>query len=164
MRGAPGADDLWRAYKMARAVAGALGLSLGVYLVVAHAIASSHAPFDGFAAAEQRMVWRLVCIALAVVTILAGRVVRARILAGGPTLHVAPHRHVSPVAQRLFTATLVTLALWEAVAVLGFVGFLLTGSLLDFYVFVALAAAGVVAHFPRYSRWESYAAGRRTQL
>jgi len=160
MRGsAPG--DLQRTYRMTRTVAGALWLSLGGYLVLAHTIASSHAPFSGFAAAEQRMVWRLVCIALAVLTLLAGRVMRARILAGAPTLHVAPHRDVSPVAQRLFTATVVTLALWEAVAVLGFVGFLLTGSLLDLYVFLAVAAAGFAAHFPRYSRWEAYAAGRR---
>jgi len=161
MRGsAPG--DLHRTYRMTRTVAGALWLSLGIYLVLAHTIASSHAPFSGFATAEQRMVWRLVCIALAVSALVAGRVVRARILAGAPTLHVAPHRDVSPVAQQLFTATVVTLALWETVALLGFVGFLLTGSLLDLYVFLAVAAVGLTVHFPRYSRWEAHAAGRRT--
>jgi hypothetical protein len=153
--------DLRRTYWITRTVAGALWLSLGVYLVVAHAVAAAHAPFTGFAPASQRTTFRLVCFALAAVALLAARSVRTRILAGVPTLHVAPHRDVSPMAQRLFTATIVTLALWEAVAVLGFVGFLFTGSLLDLYAFIALAAIGLTVHFPRYSRWDAYASGRR---
>lgn len=156
------AGDLERTYRMTRVVAGALWLSLGGYLLVAHIVAASHAPFTGFAPPEQRTLFRLACIALAVLTLGIGRAVRTRILAGAPTLHVAPYRDVSPMAQRLFTATLVTLAIWEAVAVLGFAGFLLAGSLLDLYVFLAVAAAGFARYFPRYSRWEGYAAGRRS--
>jgi hypothetical protein len=153
--------DLRRTYWITRTVAGALWLSLGVYLVVAHAVAAAHAPFTGFGPASQRTTFRLVCLALAALALLAARGVRTRILAGAPTLHVAPHRDVSPVAQRLFTATIVTLALWEVVAVLGFAGFLLTGRLLDLYVFIILAAIGLTVHFPRYSRWDAYASGRR---
>ena len=159
MRGVPG--DLERTCRTARTVAGALWLSLGAYLLVAHVLAASHAPFNGFAPAEQRTTLRLLCVALAVLALGAGRAVRARILAGAPALHVAPHREVSEMAQRLFTATLIALGLWEAVAALGFAGFLLTGRLLDLYVFVAVAAAGLAVSFPRYSRWEAFAAGRR---
>jgi hypothetical protein len=154
------AGDLRRAYATARLVAGALWLSLGVYVVVAHAIATSHAPFAGFGAADQRPILRVGAVALAVVVLLAGRRVRARVLAGAPTLHVAPHRQASPVAQRLFTASVATLATWETVAAVGFAAFLLTGRLLDLYAFLAVAAVGLASAAPRYARWEAYAAGR----
>lgn len=154
------AGDLRRAYATARLVAGALWLSLGVYVVVAHAIAASHAPFAGFGAAAQRPILIVGAVALAVVVLLAGRTVRARVLAGAPTLHVAPHRQASPVAQRLFTASVATLASWETVAAVGFAAFLLTGRLLDLYAFLAVAAVGLAGAAPRYARWEAYAAGR----
>lgn len=161
MTPAGGAGDLRRAHATARLVAGALWLSLGVYVVVAHAVAASHAPFAGFGPAAQRPLVRLGAVTLAVLVFLAGRTVRARVLAGAPTLHVAPHRQVSPVAQRLFTASVAILAAWEAVAAVGFAAFLLTGNVLDLYAFLGVAALGLAGHAPRYARWEAYAAGRR---
>ena len=62
----------------------------------------------------------------------------------------------SPPVQRLVSFTIISLALSEAVAIYGLVIFLINGSSLDFYLFLALSFVFIIVHFPRYSQWEDW--------
>jgi F0F1-type ATP synthase membrane subunit c/vacuolar-type H+-ATPase subunit K len=54
-------------------------------------------------------------------------------------------------------SAIVTFALCESVAVLGLVLFLLTGSSLDFYVFMVISLGFFYLFFPKYEQWEKTA-------
>lgn len=62
----------------------------------------------------------------------------------------------SPPVQRLVSFTVISLALCETVAIYGLVIFLINGSSLDFYLFLALSFVFIIIHFPRYSQWEDW--------
>lgn len=62
----------------------------------------------------------------------------------------------SPPVQKLVTASIISLALSEAVAIYGLVIFLINGSSIDFYFFLTLSFIFIIIHFPRYSQWEDW--------
>ena len=57
-------------------------------------------------------------------------------------------------ADNLSQAAVITLALCEAVAVLGLVLFLLAGNAVDFYIFMAISLGFFYFFFPKYEQWE----------
>ncbi len=63
---------------------------------------------------------------------------------------------LSSKIQKLFSATIITYALCESVAIFGLVLFLTGGETFDFYLFIALSLTFFAVHFPRYGQWEEY--------
>ncbi len=60
-------------------------------------------------------------------------------------------------ASRLLTASIMTDALCEMVAINGLTLFLLTRNPLNFYIFLLLSFALFTYFFPRYAQWEEWA-------
>ena len=123
-------------------IGGALLASLGTYAFVVAQIQRTHAPFAGFAPGVPHDPLRLVFAALAL-----ARVVQRSVLANAAL----------PPLGRLRTAAIAALALCEAIAIYGFVLFMLAGRASDYYVFAALALVGFVLYFPRREAWEARA-------
>ena len=63
---------------------------------------------------------------------------------------ILPARSLDNLPQ----AAIITLALCETVAIFGLVLFLLTGSGLDFYIFMVISLGYFYLFFPKYEHWE----------
>jgi len=125
-----------------------LVLSLGSYAFVVETIRTLRAPFVGYAPAAPVGAFRLVLAGMALVSLIAARIMSWNIVA----------RHAAgPAAQRFFTASIVAMALCESIAIYGLVLFLLGGQRTDFYGFAALALLAFAWRFPRRSLWEEWA-------
>lgn len=57
-------------------------------------------------------------------------------------------------AGKLFSVSIISMALSESIAIYGLVLFLLNGARVDFYVFFFLSLIAFTAFFPRYERWQ----------
>ena len=107
----------------------------------------THAPFAGFAPGVPHGLLRWIFAALAVTGLGLTRVVQ-RSIRGNAAL---------PLLGRLTNAAIVGLALCEAIAVYGFVLFMLAGRPIDYYGFAALALVGFLPVFP--APWDLGRAG-----
>ena len=141
-------DELARACRHAQLIGAMLVLSLVTYAFVAETIRTQQAPFIGFVPAAPIGAFRVVLAGMAAVNLLVARIIPRNIRA---------RRAAGPAAQRLLTASVVALAMCEAIAIYGFVLFLLGGRRTDFYAFAALSLLGFAWHFPRLSQWEAWA-------
>jgi hypothetical protein len=131
--------------------------SLAVYAYVLHVIAAQRAPFSGFAPALPMGLLRIVFAVVALVDLMLLKVITRQFLGGTLTPSVQPFRGVSPIGQRLFTLSIVRLAICEAIAVFGVVLFLLGGRWADCFGFVVVSLGAFLFHFPRLSQWEAWA-------
>jgi F0F1-type ATP synthase membrane subunit c/vacuolar-type H+-ATPase subunit K len=143
----PPRDELAKACRTAQVIGGAMLVSLGIYAVVITLIQQTRAPFAGFAPGVPHGLLRWIFAALAVAGLGLSRVVQRSIL-GNAAL---------PLLGRLTNAAIVGLALCEAIAVYGFVLFMLAGRPIDYYGFAALALVGFLLYFPRRGLWEEQA-------
>jgi hypothetical protein len=131
-------------------------VSIAIYAEVLHMIAVQHGPFAGFAPSIDIGLIRILFAVVVVADFVVLRIVTP-ILLKNPSVRVPPIAGSSPVTQRLFTASIVGLAICETSAILGVALFLLGGRWSDFYGFAAVSLAGFVVYFPRLSRWEDRA-------
>jgi membrane protein implicated in regulation of membrane protease activity len=129
--------------------------TLPLYAIVLGLIAVQRAPFSGFAPSLPMGLLRVVFAVAALVDLVLLRVVTRQLISARPT--VQPFRGASLVGQRLFTLSIVRLAICEAIAVFGVVLFLLGGRWADFYGFAVVSFAVLLFHFPRLSPWEDWA-------
>ena len=113
-----------------------------VYAGVVELIKWRLAPFAGFAKFEPQTAAHLKYVFLALAAVQFG-VIKA-------VQKILPARSV----DSLFQAAVITLALCEAVAVLGLGLFLLTGNSLDFYIFMVISLGFFTLFFPKYDQWE----------
>ncbi len=63
---------------------------------------------------------------------------------------------IESLANRLITASLVSLALSEAICIMGFAEYFIIRNYDSFYVFFIVAMLGIIMHMPRYPKWKSY--------
>jgi len=127
-----------------------------MYAFFVEMMRQAFAPFRGFAPEVDLGVSRVVLGALAILSLAVGRVLRDK-LGAALVVPITPMPRTSPVTRRLFTGSLLTLLLSEAIAVYGLVLFLLGGRQLDFYAFAALSLVSLIVHFPRRAQWEDRA-------
>ena len=121
--------------------------SLGIYAFVIALIERTHAPFNGFVPAAPRDLLRAIFAAVALASLGIIRVVQRPGLANAAL----------PLTGRLLTAAVVALALCEAVAIHGFVLFIIGGRAIDYYIFAAVALVGFARFFPRQEAWRELA-------
>jgi hypothetical protein len=143
----PPRDELAKACRTAQMIGGALLVSLGLYVVVIDQIRRTRAPFGGFAPAVPHDLLRWIFAALALANLGLARALQRSILANAAL----------PPVGRLLNAAIAALALCEAIAIYGFVLFILAGRPSDYYVFAAVAVVGFVLYFPRREAWEERA-------
>jgi membrane protein implicated in regulation of membrane protease activity len=129
--------------------------TLPLYAYVLGLIATQHAPYNGFAPSVPMEVLRVVFALMALVDLVLLKVLTRQLISASPT--VQPFRGASLAGQRLFTFSIVRLAISSAIAVFGVVLFLLGGRWADFYGFAVVSLAAFLFHFPRLSQWEDWA-------
>lgn len=119
--------------------------SLAIYVSVVEVIRTNRAPFPGFAGYDPTVL-RYVFFAIGLAMFVMARVGWSRMLAAS-TMRDAPPAS-SAVARRLQAATIVSLANCEAIAVLGFVLFLLGGQSTGFLRTPRALRAGLGLELP----------------
>jgi F0F1-type ATP synthase membrane subunit c/vacuolar-type H+-ATPase subunit K len=117
-----------------------------IYAFILTLIQQTHAPFSGYAPGLPHNLLRGIFAVLALAGFGFARFLQRSIL----------EKTAAP-APGLTTAAVVALALCEAVALYGFVLFLLTGRASDYYLFAAVSVVGFARYFPRREVWEEQA-------
>jgi hypothetical protein len=113
-----------------------------VYAGVVEVIKWQWAPFAGFAKLppQTASLLKYIFLALAAVQFVIIKIVQK----------IVPARSLDNLPQ----AAIITFALCETVAIFGLILFLLTGTGLDFYVFMVISLGYFYLFFPKYEQWE----------
>jgi F0F1-type ATP synthase membrane subunit c/vacuolar-type H+-ATPase subunit K len=154
-------DDLRKAYRMTALIGLVMLASLIVYAVVVELIKKQNAPFNGYSPLPPDVLstLRYALLGVAAVEFLVIRLLNTLMLSGKVPLRSSPTTvQFAPEVQRLVSASVVTYALCESVAIYGLVLFLIQGNSNDFYLFLALSLLCFSVYFPRYGAWEEWTA------
>jgi F0F1-type ATP synthase membrane subunit c/vacuolar-type H+-ATPase subunit K len=150
-------SDLKRVFRTTVIINAALVASLFLYALMAELVKSQLKPFAGLVSGLRLQTLRYLFFGAAV-----GAVVLVRL--AGRTLHkVTPGEDLHLLIPRLSRTTVITSALGELPALLGFVLFLLTGFTRDFYVLLFVSLFLEFMYFPRLSVWQDLARERFPQ-
>ena len=148
-------SDLKRVFRTTIITNGALVASLFLYAIMVEVIKSRLKPFPGlFVSGLRHQTLRYLFFSAAV-----GAVVLVR-LAGRAMLKVMPGEDYHGLIMRLSRTAVITSALGELPAVLGFILFLLTGFSRDFYLLLFASLFLEFMYFPRLSVWRDLARER----
>ncbi len=154
-------DDLRKAYRITAIIGLAMIASLIVYAVVVELIKKQNAPFGGYSPLPPDVLstLRYALLGVVVVEFFVIRLLNTLTLSGKvPLRSSAVTVPFAPEAQRLVSASVVTYALCESVAIYGLVLFLIQGNSNDFYLFLALSLLYFSIYFPKYGKWEEWTA------
>lgn len=149
-------------YQRAVILAIAMVASLPMYVAVGEIVAAGADGFQGYARELPLQVVRGVAVLFGLFALFVANLVRRQLLEGEASLSMMVTQAMVPQERyaSMLKGTVVTLALCDALALLGLVLFLLGGERQDLYAF---AAAGLIAawyHFPRYHHWQRWYAQR----
>lgn len=155
-----GNEELRKAYRMTAFIGLAMMASLVVYTVVVELIKKQNEPFGGYAPLPDEIATlRYALLGVAVVEFFVIRLLNKLMLSGNVPLQSSPTIvRFAPQVQRLVSASIVTYALCESVAIYGLVLFLIQGNSSDFYLFLILSLFSFSIYFPKYSTWEEWIA------
>jgi F0F1-type ATP synthase membrane subunit c/vacuolar-type H+-ATPase subunit K len=157
------AADLRKAYKTTVIIGLTLMAGLILYAVVVETIKKQYAPFQGYAPLPEdtAATFRFALVAITVAEFFIIRILNKMILsAKGPVITGPGAGQYGPEVQRLMTASVVTFALCESVAIYGLVLFLIQGNSDDFYLFLLVSLFYFSIFFPKYGAWEAWMKGR----
>jgi F0F1-type ATP synthase membrane subunit c/vacuolar-type H+-ATPase subunit K len=139
------------ALRTAAIISAAMITSVVMYGVVVNFFRlTGSGPFEGFVRLPQILAVRAAVWVMAAVALAAIPFVRRALLAR------APNEDARTVVGRLAVSSLVTNALAEVPALLGFVLVALNGLYLDFYALAAISILQMLVYFPRYEAWEEW--------
>src|SRR4030043_1950925 len=145
-------SDLKRAFRTTAIVNGALVASLFIYALMVELIKSQLRPFSGFLVSGISLqTLRYLAFGAAV-----GAVVLVR-LGGRTLLKTRPGEDPHQLIFRLSRAAVITSAMGELPAILGFVLFLLTGLSRDFYALLFVSPFFEFCFSPRFGAWRTSA-------
>lgn len=154
----PPPDDLGRGCRHAQLLGIELVLCVGIYGYVIETIRTVYAPFTGFFPVARLDLLRILLAAMAVATFVVIRLIVPKLLAEQVRgVEVLGHPRASAVVKKLFTVSVVALAMCEGIAIYGVVLFMIGGYRADFYGFAAFSLVAFAIHFPRRSQWEEWA-------
>jgi len=146
--------DLKKAFASARFSGAAFIACLLIYLVLVEIVKSRYRPFSGFASLKDPQTVRLVFFAAAAIAVILNRILNGRLLKKGAG------SDAGRAVQALFRATLLSLTLAEAPALIGLALFFLGGLYKDFYILLFVSLVLIFMYFPRLKSWEAYLADR----
>lgn len=124
--------------------------TLILYAVVIEILRRQMAPFQGLTGISNVSLLRYLLYGIAVINIFLIRIMR-RLLLRKPI-----SEEFNLLRLKLLQTSLVTAALCEIPAILGFILYLLTGSIRDYYQLAGVSFFLVFLHFPRYGNWETW--------
>lgn len=145
-----GREELRRAHRTASVIGIAIIASLFVFLIIVEILRAKTGPFRGFASHPAMATIRYVFYGLAVIEVLATRLLQ------GILLRRAPGDDPRTTVLKLARTAVVTLSLSEVPALLGLVLFLLGGLNKDFYALLGVSLVLVFMYFPRLGSWEDW--------
>lgn len=143
-------EELKSAHRAASFIGIAIIASLFVFLVVVEVLRAAMGPFRGFVSLPGIATLRYVFYGLAVIEVLATRMLQ------GLLLRRAPGDDARATVLKLARTAVVTLSLSEVPALLGLVLFLLGGLNKDFYALLAVSLVLAFMYFPRLGSWEDW--------
>jgi hypothetical protein len=143
-------EELKNAHRAASFIGIAIIASLFVFLVVVEVLRAAMGPFRGFVSLPGIATLRYVFYGLAVIEVLATRMLQ------GLLLRRAPGDDARATVLKLARTAVVTLSLSEVPALLGLVLFLLGGLNKDFYALLAVSLVLAFMYFPRLGSWEDW--------
>ncbi len=137
----------------------AMIVSVFAYAGMAEYLAAQNAPFHGYSPVPDDVYnkLRLILLALALVDFALIPFLRNRVLSAGNRTSTSSVSSCPTGVQRLLSASMVSFALCQSIAIYGLILFLLNGGLREFYLFILIALVSFVLHFPRYGRWQEWA-------
>lgn len=157
-------ETLRKGYRLAVYICCAMIASLIVYTGVVEYLAATNAPFNGFspmpAAVYDKL--RLILLGVALVDFALIPFIRNRALVAESRPGAAPVSNLQEPVMRLVTASIVSFALCESIAIYGLVLFLINGGRPEFYLFLTIALVAFAFHFPRFARWQEWLQSRQT--
>lgn len=143
--------DLKKVFRTTIFVNGAVVASLFLYALMVELIRSQLNPFPGLIVSGVRhQTLRYLFFGAA-----AGAVILVR-LAGRSTQKATPGGDLHHLISRLSRTSVITAALGELPAVLGFVLFLMTGFSRDFYLLLCGSLFLEFMYFPRFRVWQDF--------
>ena len=128
--------------RQAKFMFASMGSSLIAYAVVANIIRQGKPVAEGG-------ILGMIFVAVAVMTIFAATLVKSLLLRDAPPTGEAR-------LARLWNATVVSAAMCELPAILGFVHVFITNRTTEFYPLLVVSAYMLARHFPRREAWETY--------
>lgn len=155
-------DRLRQQHQRAAIISVAMAAGIPIYIVVAELLANSSEGFSGFVPDLPLQLVRGVAVVLGLMLLFVINMIRRQLLEGDTSLAVMVTQAMVPQERyaSMMKATLVTMALCDALALLGLVLFLLVNDRAGMYAFVAAALVAVWMHFPRYHQWQRWYAQR----
>jgi hypothetical protein len=150
-------SDLKRVFRTTVIINGALVACLFLYALLVELVRSQLRPFTGLGSGLHFQTLRYLFFGAAV-----GAVVFVR-LASRTLLKVTPGEDIHHMIPRLSRTAVITSALGELPAVLGFILFLLTGFSRDFYFLLFVSLFLEFMYFPRLQVWQELARERFPQ-
>ncbi|SRR5712692_34370 len=143
--------DPKQAFRTAAIISGAMITSVVMYGVVVNLFrVTASEPFEGFVKLAQIQFVRIAVWVYTAVVLLVIPVIRRVLLARRPT------EDERAAVTRLATCSIVTNALAEVPALLGFILVALNGLYMDFYILAGLSILQMLVAFPRYDAWEEW--------
>jgi len=154
------ATELRKLYRTTVFIGLAMMASLVVYYIVVAVIESRNEQFSGYAPVPQNVftILRYVLLGMTAVEFFIIRVLNTAMLSAK-----IPNASAAAPISLLMSASVVTFALCESVAVYGLVLFLIQGSTTDFYLFLMISLLFFTVYFPKYSKWEEWVRERERQ-
>ena len=151
-------EKLHQHYRLATVIGYGMIGSLLVLAAVVETLKAIPYESPGFFSSSTLDLLRYLFFGIAVIEFFLIRFIRKMILSRGNGTRLLSREGdlVSGKAQKLFSATVVSFAFCESVAIYGLVLFILGGSSLDFYLFIFLSLGFFWFYFPRYPQWEKW--------
>lgn len=134
-------------------------LSVLVYAGVAEYFTRNNTPFAGFSPlpADVFNKLRLILLGVCLVDFALIPFLRNRVLSAQNRAGVSPVGRPLTPEGKLVSASIISFALCESIAIYGFILFLLNGARQEFYLFFLLSLIAFAIHFPRYEHWQEWA-------
>ena len=151
-------EELNEAYRIMRIVGIGIMASLPILLLIVELLKKQYTPFKGFDPTPGSATVRYVIFGLCFGMFPLIRLLWNRIVSGQVPLAVrsGATSRAGILLSRMRSASVVSLALCETVAMFGFVLFLVGGNSTEFYALLALSLVFFAVNFPRYRQWEEF--------
>lgn len=145
--------DLRKIYTLSAIISGSIVASLFFYALILEIIKKQLEPFRGIIGLRDSLLIRYLLYGSAILLVIAVRILQRRLL------EERPGEDSQVFLRRLSRIAIVTAALCEVPAILGFVYFLFTGTARDFYILFFVSLFLEFMFYPRLKTWEAIMKG-----
>ena len=154
-------EKLGQYYKLAKVIGCGLIGSLLVFAAVIETLKSIPTESQGLLSPSLIEMLRYLLLGVSVIEFFVIRFIRKMILSSAPRADLSRGGDLTAIrVQKLFVASIISMAFCEAVAIYGLVLFIVGRDSFDFYLFTFLSLIFFYVYFPRYPQWEAWVNSR----